>query len=79
LADGLNPWGYKLTGLFIHALNAVLIFFLIRRLLTLAISTAGEKQRTAGAFLLALAWAIHPLQVSSALYVVQRMETMTLL
>jgi hypothetical protein len=76
MADGLNPWGYKLTGLVIHALNAILIYCVL--LCVLRDSGIGEKQRVSGAFLLALVWAAHPLQVSTALYVVQRMETLSL-
>ncbi|MDR2688316.1 MAG: hypothetical protein LBB76_00990 [Azoarcus sp.] len=76
LASGLDPWGYKSTGLVIHALNAMLIFFLAARILALA--SIGAKRETPAAFALALAWAVHPMQVSTALYVVQRMETLAL-
>ena len=73
---GLNPWGYKLSGLLVHLANVVLVFLLVRRLLPLA----GTRPESAGAaaFVVALLWAIHPLQVSTVLYVVQRMETLSL-
>ena len=33
---GLDPWGFKLTSLVVHVLNALLVFALVRRLLALA-------------------------------------------
>lgn len=72
---GLEPWAYKVTGLLIHGVNAVLIGLL--GLCLLAFSTlVCASQRSWAAFALALVWAVHPLQVSSALYIVQRMETL---
>lgn len=76
LAAGLDPFVYKRTGLLVHAANAALVFFLALRLLTLA--GVGEKHRLPAAFALASLWAVHPMQVASALYVVQRMETLSL-
>ena len=70
---GLNPFGYKLSGLAVHALNALLVFQLLRLLLRRRTDSADIT-----AFVLALLWAAHPLQVSTVLYVVQRMETMSL-
>lgn len=73
---GLEPYSYKLTGVLIHALNAVLVYCLLRHLLHLAGFQARNQQLFS--LLLALLWSIHPIQVSSALYVVQRMETLSL-
>src|SRR5690606_12883695 len=50
---------------------------LLRNLLLMA-GVAQPRARWA-ALALALAWAIHPLQVSSVLYVVQRLQTMATL
>ncbi|GGA85117.1 hypothetical protein GCM10011521_24450 [Arenimonas soli] len=73
---GLNPWGFKLTNLFLHVLNALLVFALLRRLLPL--SNAPARWGAAAAFAIATFWAIHPLQVSTVMYVVQRMEMLSL-
>jgi len=72
---GLNPWGWKLGGLMVHLLNTLLIYFLCRRLMTLA---GWHSNQRLAALVVALLWAVHPLQVSSVLYVVQRMETLCL-
>lgn len=73
---GLDPWGYKFGGLVVHAINAALVYALVLRLLALA--AVGERHRHVAAIAIAIAWAVHPLQVSTALYVVQRMETLSL-
>lgn len=72
---GTDPWAYKVTGLLVHALNAVLVYWLLLRLLALGTRIA-PSHRPRAALAVALIWAVHPLQVSTALYVVQRMETL---
>lgn len=73
---GLDPWGYKLFGIIVHAINALLVYALVLRILGLA--EVGERHRRVAAFAIALLWAVHPLQISTVLYVVQRMETLSL-
>lgn len=73
---GLDPWGWKLTGLAVHGLNTLLVYLLVTRLFALA--DMGERHQRLAAFAVAAAWAVHPLQVSTALYVVQRMESLSL-
>lgn len=80
-ALGASTWGFKATNLFIHLLNTVLVWLLSKRLLWAswrqtfsgAISTSRVNYWALG---VAAAWAMHPLQVSSVMYVVQRMELM---
>lgn len=72
---GMEPFAFKVTGLSIHLLNGSLTFLLCRRLFALAPAPVMEARLgNYAAWLVALAWTLHPLQVSSALYVVQRME-----
>ena len=70
---GLHPRGYKLGGLLVHLLNALLVFAVVRSVLRQLAWPRAELASGA----IALVWAIHPLQVSSVLYVVQRMETLS--
>lgn len=72
--DGMNASAFKTTNLLIHAFTAFFLALFFRQLLLLANWSIGRA--TIGALLLALFWAIHPLQVSSVMYVVQRMQTM---
>lgn len=62
LLNGDGPQGYHRTDLLLHILNAILIFFLLRRL---ALSPGF-------AFGVALIWSIHPLQVESVAWVASR-------
>ncbi|MCH6482984.1 hypothetical protein MMG85_05330 [Pseudoxanthomonas sp. LH2527] len=73
----LDAATFKATNLFIHALTTFFLAVFIRRLLMLAQWT--PRPAAIAALLVALVWAIHPLQVSSVLYVVQRMQTLATL
>lgn len=71
---GLDPYVFKTTNLLIHAVTTLALALLMRRLL-MAVQWP-PRHVAIGALVLALLWAIHPLQVSSVLYVVQRMQTL---
>lgn len=68
--NGLNPFYFKLTNLIIHLLTGTGIFFLIRQI---ALRFIELKIASAIAFVTTTLWLIHPLNVSTVLYVVQRM------
>ena len=73
-AGGMNPAVFKTTNIVLHAVTTLALVWFFRSLLLIAGVSGGRVQW--GAPALALAWAVHPLQVSSVLYVVQRMQTM---
>ncbi|WP_447897899.1 hypothetical protein [Stenotrophomonas sepilia] len=70
---GLAPWPMKVTGLALHLLNSMLVFALASGLIGRVLSMSSSQVRLT-AFMVATAWMVHPLQVSTVLYVVQRME-----
>lgn len=76
LRAGPDARALKLTNIAMHAGNAVLVFMLVRAMLHAV--DAGRTARSTGrdlfAATVALLWAVHPLQVSTVLYIVQRME-----
>jgi hypothetical protein len=72
-AGGFDPLAFKLTNLAIHLLNVLLVYALVRRLARLA--GAGPASG-AVALCTALLWGLHPLQLTSVLYVVQRMTSL---
>lgn len=75
LATGMDPFWFKLTNVSFHLINGVLVLALSRQLMGLAPSPVrAQKMGLYAAILIAFAWTVHPLQVSSVLYVVQRME-----
>lgn len=73
LVDGHDPYGFKLVNLALHLVNGVVVFFLAIVLIPLLRPNSGREQRYWIALGTAAVWTIHPLQVSTALYVVQRM------
>lgn len=70
--SGTGPWSYHALNLAIHAGAAVVLFGLLRGILTrVAIRAADEV-----ALMTTLLWAVHPLQTESVTYVVQRTESL---
>lgn len=66
-----NPWAFKYVNLMIHLLNGCLVFWfclLLTRLLKLP-----PQKILLVSWLTAALWLLHPLQVSTVLYAVQRM------
>src|SRR6266704_441221 len=76
---GMNPVGYHLTSLLLHAANAVGFFFVVRRLLTQALSSPSERGHAlaVSAGFAALLFAIHPLRVESVVWVTERRDVLS--
>lgn len=74
---GMNPWGYHLVNLVIHAASAVLFYFAARRLISLAREGYGEPALSAGAAFAALLFAVHPLRVESVVWVTERRDVLS--
>src|SRR5881409_1147402 len=76
---GMNPVGYHLTNLLLHAENAVVFFFVVRRILTLALLGASERGHAlaVAAGFAALVFAIHPLRVESVAWVTERRDVLS--
>jgi tetratricopeptide (TPR) repeat protein len=64
---GLNPWGHHLTSLLLHALNAMLVFVLLRQM------TGGAGR----SLLVAALFAVHPLRVESVAWVAERKDVLS--
>ena len=75
--DGLDPATFKATNLAIHAATTFALAWFLRALLLLGGMSASRAPWWA--LTMALFWALHPLQASSVLYIVQRMQTMATL
>jgi len=76
---GMNPLGYHLTNLLLHAANAVVFFFITRRLLTRALPGPSERGHTlaVSAAFAALVFAIHPLRVESVAWATERRDVLS--
>jgi hypothetical protein len=75
LATGLDPYWMKLTNLFIHLLNGLLVFLLSRALLQITSKDQSPRASTVAA-LIAASWMLLPINLTAVLYIVQRMESM---
>ncbi|MCG2634580.1 MAG: hypothetical protein J4A00_06625 [Gammaproteobacteria bacterium] len=81
LAGGFDkPLVFKATNLLIHLLNSALLLALLLRLTPRLLASAEPSRESAALALLGcLIWALHPLQLTSVLYVVQRMTSLSAL
>ena len=81
--DGLSPVYYKAVNIGIHLATAIALYFLtvalLRRLAVYETPSPGSLSRHQLAALITILWALHPLHVSTVLYVVQRMTELTAL
>ncbi|OGS23044.1 MAG: hypothetical protein A2252_07960 [Elusimicrobia bacterium RIFOXYA2_FULL_39_19] len=66
----LNPFGYHLTSVVLHILNAILLFFLLKKLLKLI----RYKDSVNIPFFVSLIFAIHPINAVVASYVFNRSD-----
>ena len=73
------PFGFKLVNWLIHALTAVLLILLVRELLRAFRVEPDPTAQWAIALAAGFLWAAHPVQVSTVLYVVQRMAQLSTL
>jgi tetratricopeptide (TPR) repeat protein len=70
-------FGYHLVNFIIHWLTALCLFLFVRSTLRLPIFNGRYETRAAFiAWLAAMLWAIHPIQVTAVTYIVQRMASM---
>src|SRR5687768_15208994 len=74
---GLDPFGWKLANLAIHLANGWLVFLLTLALCEAAVRRGRPVARaSATAVLVACAWLLLPINLTTVLYVVQRMESL---
>lgn len=75
---GLNPVGYHAVNDVLHAANAVLLYYLARRLLRLVCpDVPAGAPLTLAAMFSALLFAIHPLRVESVAWITERRDVLS--
>jgi protein O-mannosyl-transferase len=75
-AAGLEPYSYHAVGVVLHALNAVLVWLIVRRLLG-RVGEQGTRRELLAGFAGGL-FLLHPAQTESVAYVTSRSETMSI-
>src|SRR5207249_5325570 len=73
---GMNPLGYHLTNVTLHALNAALLYLVARRLLGRAMRFDGPAAPLAAATA-ALFFALHPLRAESVAWATERRDVLS--
>src|SRR2546425_4706156 len=77
---GMNPVGYHLTNLLLHAANAAVFYLVACRILGLALpgpAQRGNVGLAASAAFAALLFAIHPLRVESVAWATERRDVLS--
>lgn len=74
---GFDPYYFKLVNVLLHAMNGVLLFLLARQI-GLFLEPASKSQRAVivASLFFAILWAVAPINLTSVLYVVQRMTSL---
>ena len=83
---GLKPWGYHAFNLVVHILAALTLYGVLSRTIVVYQSrgrkptdislVTGLAPGALFSFVIALLWAVHPLQTQSVTYVIQRGESL---
>jgi Flp pilus assembly protein TadD len=78
---GMNPWGYHLGNLLLHAANATLVYLIARRLFAAARGGGSPIGGTTGPIMVAgafaaLVWSVHPLRVESVAWITERRDVL---
>lgn len=78
---GPGIWGLKLGNLLIHLINGILVYALLVRLARAQAPVLGTSETLLrwAPCVIAGVWLLHPLQVSTTLYVIQRMAMLSAL
>jgi hypothetical protein len=83
LTAGLNPQTYLITNLYIHILNALLLawlsFLLLRAIQPQDRSPGDPRPLLLTAFAIAVMWGLHPYNLTSVNYIIQRMTSLSAL
>jgi tetratricopeptide (TPR) repeat protein len=75
---GKKPFGYHLTNLAVHVIAALALFHLVRlTLLSPRLRGRWGDRAVPLAMVIAMLWAVHPLQTQAVTYIYQRIESMT--
>lgn len=83
LVSGFDPYYFKLVNITIHGINSLLVFSFVLLLLKSKFNTNNTNENTSKIIIISaavsLGWALHPVNVTNVLYIVQRMNSLSAL
>lgn len=74
---GDSPYSFKLTNLVIHMANSMLVYLLVQQLWRRLGFDAGGARSLIAAIWISAIWALHPINLTPVLFVVQRMTSLS--
>lgn len=76
--SGFDPYFFKITNLIIHLTNGVLLYFISLKIFErISLSKKSIEKNNYLALIVCAIWLVHPLNLTSVLYVVQRMTSLS--
>lgn len=78
---GMNPWGYHLTNIILHSLNALLVFILTLKLINVDYfkkSIKNDNNALITGITTSILFSIHPLHVESVAWITERKDVLSL-
>jgi len=75
--SGVDPFAFKLTNLLLHLVTGLVVFLVVQRLARR--EPALARRAEIAAIAITAIWLLHPMMVSTVLYVVQRMAILAAL
>jgi hypothetical protein len=76
VTTGLAPGPMKAGNLFLHVLNGLLLYVLMRRIVSIVKPDMTPSRARILPALVSALWLLHPINLTAVLYVVQRMESL---
>ena len=76
LFTGMDPLWMKITNLVIHIFNAIVLLFLCKELLP-RLNGINQKYLFVAPYIISGLWLVHPINVTSVSYIVQRMTSLS--
>lgn len=74
--SGMDPWWMKVTNLFIHLSNGLLVMLIMRQLIHRVYGQTRTDLTYIPCFIMAI-WLTHPVNVTAVSYIVQRMTSLS--
>lgn len=72
----MNPIGYHLTNLLLHAANALIVYLLAVAIFKITLPAAAQSAIPIGALCAALLFSLHPLRVESVAWITERRDVL---